>query len=369
MKHRSRGKRILVLTGSLAAAVIVALVVLAFLSNRLVKGQIEKALGRNGRIERVSLGWDSIDLYGLHLLKDGKDTVTAEKIEVRASFFAALTNKITVSRILIDKPSITLTINPDGSLVSPFPEGKKDDKARAGGPAPSLPAFTLGHVAISDGALTVVDRRIKGNETIGVRQIEAEFDDIAFPFGKASPMTGWKISARIPGKLVTGRLEGSGKTNFHDLDTKGRMTLRKLDLVTVSPHLGKKGQAEITGGSLDMDMEMTIKKRAIHAPTHVLIRGLRLASGQGASDRFFGIPRTMVINLLENSKDELPVDFVVEGSLDDPKFSLRESLLRRFTMSLGGKLGLSVIETGEGVIVQGGKVLKSIGTGLRGLFR
>ncbi len=529
MRTIPRNKKILV-TGSVGVLLVIgAVLALLVASNRIIKEQIEKALGGNSTVERVSLGWNKVELTGLRLFPNGPTTISAEKVDIRASFLTVLQKRYSVSSLTIRKPSVKLQINRNGRLDNPFSsEGKEPEKKDSSG---TVPPIGLKSVTLTNGSLVIADDRTGDRENmIELTGIELQANNLSFPDmnrmsrvsfrtaiggkilsgeinanGKinlgnpsgelkieasniravadsrgprlkaklvkcgaslrpsdaqgrtvvlsdvqlqdpfirleedragrfvnpfslerkktpaekergekvalifngvkisggevlyldgtiATPphpiritdivaaldvfslpvsnrQTVWRLSSRIPGKGAVGTIEGSGSTNFHDLDTKGRIVLRGLDLITLRPYIVKKGQADVVGGTLDMDVDVSVRSRAIHAPTHAVIRNLRLASGGRSSDVFLGVPRTLIIKLLETSKNELPLDFIVEGNLDNPRFSLQESFVRRFTVSLGRKLGVSVIETGESVIIQGGKVLKGIGSGLRDLWK
>ena len=82
-----------------------------------------------------------------------------------------------------------------------------------------------------------------------------------------------------------------------------------------------------------------------------------------------GIPRSLIVKELETNNHQIVFDFIVEGSLEDPKFNFWGSLVNRFTTGLAKSLGLSVIEAGETVIIQGGRGIRGIGKGLKRLFK
>jgi hypothetical protein len=77
----------------------------------------------------------------------------------------------------------------------------------------------------------------------------------------------------------------------------------------------------------------------------------------------------MIVKALETNNHQIVFDFILEGSLENPKFNFRGSLVRHFTIGLAKSLGLSVIEAGETVIIQGGRGIRGIGKGLKKLFK
>ena len=107
----------------------------------------------------------------------------------------------------------------------------------------------------------------------------------------------------------------------------------------------------------------------LYAPAHSVLRDLQFVGGRGLKDQFLGVPRQLVVDALKTNNNQIDFDFVLEGSLDNPKFSLRESMATRLTVGLAKKLGLSVIETGETVIIQSGQILKGVGDVMKQIFK
>ncbi len=525
MKAGFLKKKIIIVSAVIVVLLAATFISLLYFSNRIIKAEIEKTLGERGKIERISLGWNKVDVYGVDLSKDGQSFFRARRVEVKASFLTLFGSRYAISDLAIEQPALVLQIDAVGNVVNPL-DGGRDEAKEKGTPAMSHP-IDLGHVVVSDGAVTINDEQLKGAGPIGLTGVEAKVDNVSFPIGDSSskvslrmnvkgktvsgtvmcngnvnpktlagelaveatnikgltdsrgaavragalrfvasskgqdqesrnvllsgvilskpfirieedraghlvsPLpekptkgqkpektavsvmvndlsvtngevlyldgkishpphpiritdislktdsfslpatdkwTTWQLTAHIPGKASTGQFGGTGRTNLRNFDTSAKLTLRSLDMLAFKPYLQKKGEADLRGGTFDMDMDLTIKARYIHAPTHTVIKNLQFAPG-GGTDRFLGIPRSLIIKLLETSKNEIPLDFVVEGRLDDPKFNLSEDLVRKFAVSIGQKLGLNVIGTGENVVTQGGKVLKGIGKGLRGIFK
>ena len=77
----------------------------------------------------------------------------------------------------------------------------------------------------------------------------------------------------------------------------------------------------------------------------------------------------LIMKALEINNHQIVLDFILVGSLEDPKFNFRGSLVNRFTIGLAKSLGLSAIEAGETVIIQGGRGIQRIGKELQNLFK
>jgi hypothetical protein len=333
-----------------------------------VKGKMASgSLTCNGKINPKTLAGElTVEAENLEALADSRGPA----VKTGSLHFVASSKgrgpgiqNISLSGVTLAKPFIRIEEDKAGHLVSPLPEkptkGQKPEKIAV--------SVTVNDLSVTNGEVLYLDGKISHPpHPIRITDISLKTDSFSLP--ATDKWTTWQLSAHIPGKASTGQLGGTGKTNLHNFDTSGKLTLRSLDMLVFKPYLQKKGEADLRGGTFDMDMDLTIKDRYIHAPTHTVIRNLQFAPG-GATQRFLGIPRSLIVKLLETSKNEIPLDFVVEGRLDDPKFNLSEDLVRKFAVSIGRKLGLNVIGTGESVVTQGGKVLKGIGKGLQGIFK
>jgi hypothetical protein len=197
--------------------------------------------------------------------------------------------------------------------------------------------------------------------------IDLTADQLSFPFG--SQNTAFRLSVHLPGNQSTGVLTSSGNTVLKTLDTNAKVSLRDLDLTSYKPYLIKEGEDDISRGFFNLDVDLGINKRMLYAPAHSVLRDLQFVGGRGLGDRFLGLPRDRVVKALQTNNNQISFDFIVEGSLDDPKFSLREIMITRLTVGLAKNLGLSVIETGGKVIIKGSEIMKGVGDAVTQPFK
>ncbi len=320
----------------------------------------------SGNINPESLaGQLTVDVANLEAFADSRGPA----VKTAALHFVASSKgrgqgaqSIVLSGVTLAQPFIRIEEDKAGNIVSPLPKPAKGQKTE------KMPiSITVNDLAVTGGEVLYLDGKIS-RPPYPIRITDISLKTDAFSLPATDKWTAWQLSAHIPGKASTGQLSGAGRTNIRSFDTSGKLTLRNLDMMVVKPYLQQKSEADLRGGTFDMDMDLTIKNKYIHAPTHTVIKNLQFAPG-GATQRFLGIPRSLIVKLLESSKNEIPLDFVVEGRLDDPKFDLSEDLVRKFAVAIGRKLGLNVVGTGESVVKQGGSVMKGIGKSLKGIFK
>ncbi len=278
---------------------------------------------------------------------------------------------LTLSDLVLVKPTLRVQTDRQGKVVSPLPaaapEPKKGEAKEGGDTKASLPVVVK-NLKVEGGDLLYLDGKVsRPPHPVRVTDMEIAADRLSFPADGRD--TAWRLSARLPGPRGTGVLNASGTTALKTLDTGATGSLRGLDLTAVKPYLLKEGDVDISRGFLDLDVDLAIRNRMLKAPARSVLRDLQFAAGRGLADRFLGVPRGLVVTALEAGNNRIELDFVVEGSLDNPRFSLQESMVSRLAVSLAKRLGLGVVETGESLIVPGGRVLKGVGDAMKQLLK
>ena len=104
-------------------------------------------------------------------------------------------------------------------------------------------------------------------------------------------------------------------------------------------------------------------------------RGWELAPSRGVMGTFMGVPRGAVLAFLKDKGNRIAMDFIIEGDITNPKFSLNETLFVRMAASMAKTLGVSIQGVAEGVGMLGrkgaeavGGTAKGIGDAIGGLF-
>jgi uncharacterized protein involved in outer membrane biogenesis len=290
----------------------------------------------------------------------------AQGISFTAASDAVAEKPLTLSDLVLIKPYLRLQSDRTGEISSPLPGGSPKAKAEKKEKA-SVPV-EVKNLKIEGGELLYLDGKIaKRPFPVRITDIDLAADQLSFPADNRN--TAYTLSARLPGNHGTGVLTSSGKTALKSRDTSARITLRNLDLTSVKPYLLKEGDVDISRGFLDLDVDLGIRKRTIYAPAHSVLRDIQFVGGRGLTDQFLGVPRELVVNALKTNDNQIAFDLVLEGSLDNPKYSLRENMVTRLTVGLAKTLGLTVIETGGAVIIQSGRILKGVGDVIKQIFK
>jgi hypothetical protein len=194
---------------------------------------------------------------------------------------------------------------------------------------------------------------------MAIDELDADIDNLHIPSldqAVAIALQGRLKGVEGGGERHDGRIEIKGKvTPFtHDADLSAK--IRGADLRVVEPYLLKAAESGIRQGLLDLTLEAKVKDDRLKAPGTIVITGLELRSGGGWWNSLGTAGRQAVLNTLSQA-GKIEVHFTLEGRLDDPNFSLNESLAKRFATGLADAVGVSL-----------GGVVEGLGSMIKGLF-
>ena len=108
---------------------------------------------------------------------------------------------------------------------------------------------------------------------------------------------------------------------------------------------------------LSLDADIVVENAMINSSGKIMIRGLEFRTDSGSILR---LPHHAVSKLLKDSHEQISLYFTIEGDLDNPRFSITDSLIQKLSLSLAKVLGMSVEAIGKSVFDLSGSVLKKL---------
>jgi hypothetical protein len=375
---RSKAKR----WGIIALVVVLILTVGGIIGFRvaagILKGKVVEALGPESEIGDIQLGWWAVEVHGLRIRGrpgwPAADTLRVERVVIVPSLRSLLSDTIQIRSITIDRPYFSALRSRDGKfhvipslLEAPATKGKD----AAGPPAR---AVAVSRVTMEDGVVELFDATVAEPPLkIRLEKIQATVRHLAVPSltGKSQ----FEVTAVVRGVRRDGRATLKGWAEIATKDSSVTTELRSVDLVAFQPYLIKAAETRVQKGDLNLDLQSEVKKGYLRAPGKVVISDLEFAPAKGAMDTFMGVPRSAVVNFLKNKDNKITVNFIIEGDINNPRFTLREALATRIASGMAGTLGVSIRGVAEGVGTLGqkgveaaGEAAKSVGGALQGLF-
>jgi len=368
-----KGKR----WGLIALAVLVVLIAGGIVGFRVavgvLKGKVVEALGPDSEITGIRVGWASVDVEGLRINGPrgwpAADTLRAERIAIVPSLRSVLSGQFQVHSITILRPYLSALRTKDGHLqVVPsllVGAAGKGQPADPSAPAASSRTVTVGRITLRDGVLEFFDATVPQPPLkIRFEQVQATVRDVVVP-----ALTGkirLELTAVLKGVQRDGAVTIAGWAEIASKNSSVTTTLRSADLVTLQPYLIKAQETGVQKGTLDLDLQSEVSRARLKAPGKLTISDLELTPAKDAFGTFMGVPRHAVLASLKNKDNKIVVNFVLEGDINNPQFSLNEALSTQVAASMAETLGMSLGGVAKGVGTLGQKGVEAAGEAAKG---
>ena len=366
------GKKLKIFIIVVAAFVLViggSIALLVKYANKIIKSELESRLGKNFSIESIDLKWGHVEVAGIKFKNaSGKEVIKVGGLSVRADFMGLLRKQYIISNITVREPYMFVEIDNKGNIVNPvLPPELMSEKPAKGKKTeqPALPV-TFKKIEVMNGSVDYLDRKTPPTPVLSkLRNIELAMEDVSIPF--VDTFSTYKLSANILGNQGTGTVKSNGKIKIKTKDMDLKADVRKLDITALKPYFQKQNPVNITKGFLDLDINVKVVSEKLHAPGIVVLKELEFQSGQGMGGKFMGVPLSLVVALLKKNNNEILVNFVLEGDMNNPKFDLKENLTEKISVSLADKLGLPIKGITEAVTGIGGRGAGDVGSSVKGI--
>ena len=173
-----QNKKIILIIFVITVALALTIALLVKNSNRIIKNELEKALGKNFSVERISLTWGAVEAYGIRFKQGTEVTAEAGKLSIKASFIGLLKKQYSISSFVLERPVLKLSITKEGKVSNPFAlAAEKKEKSASG-----LPPFEINNIFLNDGEIQVQDERFPPAENnIHIRKVNAQLNNFSFP--------------------------------------------------------------------------------------------------------------------------------------------------------------------------------------------
>ncbi len=177
--------------------------------------------------------------------------------------------------------------------------------------------LTIGAVKINNGAALFSDLSLIMPFALNMTDLNGAIKDI-------SSSTTQTASVRIDGKvnrispvIIEGSLKPFDIEKFMDI----RLSLQDVDLTAITPYMAHFAGYEIEKGKIKLDVEYKIKDKALMAKNNVVIDQLTLGDEVDSPDAV-SLPVKLAIGLLQDRNGVIDLNLPMQGSLDDPEFSV-----------------------------------------------
>jgi hypothetical protein len=375
-------KRLTLIALAIIAVLIVGGVVGFQVAVRALKGKVVEALGPNSEIRDIRLGWSSVNVEGLRIKGPGgwpaADALRAERVALVPSLRGLLFRQYRVRSITLVEPYLSVLRTKEGKflvlpglLTGTAGEGQADTLSTPGAASSTV---AIGRITLKDGVVELYDATVAEPPLkIRLEQIKATVRGVAVPGLKGKSR--FEIAGVVKGVHQDGQLKMKGWAEVGTKDSSVKTELRSVDLVVLQSYLIKPGERGVQKGTFDLDMQSDVSNNQLKAPGKATISDLELVPAEGGFDTFMGLPREAVLAFLMRNGNKITVDFILEGNINNPQFSVTQSLTTHLAFAMAKTLGVNIGGMAKDVGTLGqkggeaaGQAAKSTGGWLHRLF-
>jgi len=116
---------------------------------------------------------------------------------------------------------------------------------------------------------------------------------------------------------LAGTIAPASAAQYTDL----KASFRNLEMRNLTPYSGKFAGRKIESGKLTLELEYKVVERKLKGENQIIVDNLKLGERVESKDAT-SLPLDLAIALLSDSKGVIDLGLPVQGSLDDPQFSM-----------------------------------------------
>jgi len=337
-----------------------------YLATRILKSQVESALGPHGTVGNIRVGFSSIEVLDLKIKAaagwPAGEELSARRVVIVPDLRALLSRDIRISSIRIEEAYLSMLRRKDGQLLL-VPSLLAASAKTKDSPGKAMQQITVGGITLENCAVDFFDATVRQPPLrLRLEQVNSRLGTIALP--ELRGRTAIELTGIIKGVQRDGRLNLKGNAEIATRDSELTTQLRGVDLVALQPYLIKATESGVRRGALDLDLKSTVRNHRLSAPGTITLSQLELTG----SGNFMGMSRATLVSTLKDRQGKITAKFVLEGRIDDPKFSLNEGFALQVGSSLGKVLGISLEGLTKGVGSVGSSAAKGLGETIEKLF-
>src|SRR6185503_10006670 len=189
--------------------------------------------------------------------------------------------------------------------------------SQAVGPTDAPLPTSIGTVRIAGGSGNFADFWIQPNYAVSLAGLEGTITGLdSKPGSRAQVKLDGNVDKYAPAKM-TGEMNILSQSAFSDIT----VSLKGVELSTVTPYSGRFAGYKIEKGKLTVDVNYLVENRQLKAGQYFVVDQLELGERVESPDAVH-LPLKIAVALLKDRNGVIDLDLPVTGSLDDPKFRI-----------------------------------------------
>jgi hypothetical protein len=293
-----------------------------------VKRAADGALGIKGNAEVAGLRTVDAALR--------QDFVKWELLRATGIDYRSQPARLSIRSLFAQAPYARVIIAPDETVnVSRVlsPPGGGNAAAQppaAAGPAAPAPAeaplaMSIGTVRIANGSANFSDFWIQPNYAVSLATLTGTITGLdSRPGSRARVALDGKVDKYAPAR-IEGEMNILSRSAYSDIT----VSMKGVELSTVTPYSGRFAGYKIEKGKLNVDVTYHVENRELKAGQHFIIDQLELGERVESPDAVH-LPLKLAVALLKDRNGVIDIDLPLSGSLDDPQFRVGPLIWKAF---------------------------------------
>jgi len=198
-------------------------------------------------------------------------------------------------------------------------------KATKGQPEQGLKSMDIGTVTLKRGRFTFADKTLSPQYQSVISPVDLTVSGFSLDPARRTQLD---LTAIIDGSApITAKGWISPLKN--PMEANSTVTLRNLDLVSLSPYSGKYIAYPVTRGQLDWDMNLNTEGSTLAMGNSIKAKQLELGDKVESPDAA-DVPVKLGLALLRDMSGNIAISLPVKGDLNDPKFNIGGIVMQAF---------------------------------------
>jgi hypothetical protein len=274
----------------------------------LALGQIKAAYSSLGT--QVDVGKITLDDFYSRVLLNSDGRLNLDQLVIKQNAPTASLTRASTPADTAPAPAATPAAAPPGA-------------AAAAAAAPLQMGF--GQILLHQGKIDYTDNFIKPNFSAHLINIEGKIGAFGTASTQPAPVSVQATLNENGPVSIDGTINPLVKPAFLDMTA----TTRDVDLSSFSSYSLKYAGYPIVKGKLNVDLHYQLDHNKLNADNHLFLDQFTFGDHVDNTTAT-GLPVSLAISLLKNSRGEIDVDIPVSGSLDDPQFSVGSLIWHAF---------------------------------------
>jgi hypothetical protein len=271
---------------------------------------------------------------------NANDFVSWDDLSLRGVDFRLEPLALAISEVVLDKLYARVIVDPSGrinlqDIAKARGEGKRSlteageaapaaaaapQAGKAAGAAPAgaaaLPPVSIGRILVRDGHVRFSDNFIRPRYSADLMELQGTVAGLSSREGSAARVD-------VKGKVNDAPLRIAGTVNplLREPQLQISGSVHDMELPGLSPYSGKYVGYRIERGKLSFEVEYSIRGGQLKASNHLVLDQLTFGE-RVESPSATSLPVMLAVALLKDRNGVIDIDLPIEGSLDDPQFSV-----------------------------------------------